>query len=343
MRATRILAFTIGVVLANQWSDAIDPSRVQAQAAASTRVAFEVASVKPNKSGEPRVMIRTEPGGRFTATNVPLRVLIRNAYGISEDSQIVDAPGWIGSERFDVVARAPGDVPPLVPGDAIGPMNRMLQALLEDRFRLKRTPRNEGTPCLRPRCRSRRQKARAASDADESRLRGRPGQTLSAERACRSVSTLCAWPAPSVRIDRRRRSDPGAGDDDCPARRESVRPSESGRGGQDRARRKFRHQSRMDAGSIPRTWAARCAARCPTPIVRFIGPVDLYRAAGAARSQAGLGEGVNRRPRHRSRRTTHARLIEIRRRLLQFRDEVESCSIQSGILVFARYSSITLP
>ena len=136
MRATRILAFTIGVVLANQWSDAIDPSRVQAQAAASTRVAFEVASVKPNKSGEPGVMIRTEPGGRFTATNVPLRVLIRNAYGISEDSRIVDAPGWIGSERFDVVARAPGDVPPLVPGDAIGPMNRMLQALLEDRFRL---------------------------------------------------------------------------------------------------------------------------------------------------------------------------------------------------------------
>ena len=60
----------------------------------------------------------------------------------------------------------------------------------------------------------------------------------------------------------------------------------------------------------------------PTPIARFIGPVDLYRAAGAARSQAGLGEGVNRRPRHRSRRTTHARLIEIRRRLLQFRDEV---------------------
>ena len=87
MRATRILAFTIGVVLANQWSHAIDPSRVQAQAAASTRVAFEVASVKPNKSGEPRVMIRTEPGGRFTATDASLRVLIRNAYGISEDSR----------------------------------------------------------------------------------------------------------------------------------------------------------------------------------------------------------------------------------------------------------------
>ena len=100
------------------------------------RFTFEVASVKPNKSGEPRVMIRSEPGGRFTATNVPLRVLIRNAYGITEDSRIVDAPGWIASGRFDIVARAPGDVPPLIPGSQVGPMNLMLQALLEDRFRL---------------------------------------------------------------------------------------------------------------------------------------------------------------------------------------------------------------
>jgi uncharacterized protein (TIGR03435 family) len=82
-------------------------------------------------------MIRSEPGGRFTATNVPLRVLIRNAYGIAEDSRMVDAPGWIGAERFDIVAKASSDAPPLTPGGgAVGPTNLMLQALLEDRFRL---------------------------------------------------------------------------------------------------------------------------------------------------------------------------------------------------------------
>ena len=102
------------------------------------RQTFEVASVKPNKSGEPRVMVRAEPGGRFTATNVTLRLLIRNAYGITEDSRIVDAPGWISVERFDVVAKAAPDVPPLIPGQgATGPMNLMLQALLEDRFQLR--------------------------------------------------------------------------------------------------------------------------------------------------------------------------------------------------------------
>ena len=111
---------------------------VHAQAPPSTtpRITFEVASVKPNTSGEPRVMIRSEPGGRFTATNVTLRVLIRNAYGITEDSRLVNAPGWAGTERFDVVARAAAGMP-MIPGQVVGPMNLMLQALLEDRFRLR--------------------------------------------------------------------------------------------------------------------------------------------------------------------------------------------------------------
>jgi uncharacterized protein (TIGR03435 family) len=104
--------------------------------AGQSRPSFEVASVKPNTSGEPRVMIRTEPGGRFTAVNVPLRVLIRNAYGIPEDSRIVDAPGWIDSARFDIVAKPPDGTAALIPGGAVSPMNLMLQSLLEDRFRL---------------------------------------------------------------------------------------------------------------------------------------------------------------------------------------------------------------
>jgi bla regulator protein blaR1 len=109
----------------------------QAPPSAMPRLTFEVASVKPNKSGAPRVMVRSEPGGRFTATNVTPRVLIRNAYSITEDSRIVDAPGWIGTERFDVVARTVADVPLMIPGQAVGPMNLMLQALLEDRFQLR--------------------------------------------------------------------------------------------------------------------------------------------------------------------------------------------------------------
>jgi uncharacterized protein (TIGR03435 family) len=97
---------------------------------------FEVASVKPNKSGEPFVRIGNQPGGRFTATNVPLRLLIRNAYQI-QDFQLIGAPDWVSSDRFDIVAKAEGEVPPAAPGGPPGPIQFMLRALLAERFNLK--------------------------------------------------------------------------------------------------------------------------------------------------------------------------------------------------------------
>ena len=85
-------------------------SALRAQAPpAGAPLAFEVASIKANKSGTPQVMISMQPGGRFTATNVPLRLLIRNAYRV-QDFQIVNAPGWITSERYDIVAKAPSPI-----------------------------------------------------------------------------------------------------------------------------------------------------------------------------------------------------------------------------------------
>src|SRR6188508_2982567 len=74
------------------------------QRSAQPNPQFEVASIKPNKSGDGRVMLGVQPGGRFTATNVPLRLLIRNAYQL-QDFQIVGGPSWIADERFDIVAK----------------------------------------------------------------------------------------------------------------------------------------------------------------------------------------------------------------------------------------------
>jgi uncharacterized protein (TIGR03435 family) len=96
---------------------------------------FEVASVKSNTSGDGRVMIGVQPGGRYTATNVPLRFLIRNAYAI-QDFQLVGAPDWIDSERFDIIAKAERDIGPPIPGGPPSPLQLMLRSLLEDRFRL---------------------------------------------------------------------------------------------------------------------------------------------------------------------------------------------------------------
>jgi bla regulator protein blaR1 len=90
--------------------------------------AFEVASVKPNKTGDGRVMLGLQPG-RFNATNVPLRMLLRQAFNV-QDFQIVGGPDWLGSDRFDIIAKAPdGDFNADV-------MRPMLQSLLVERFKL---------------------------------------------------------------------------------------------------------------------------------------------------------------------------------------------------------------
>jgi len=99
-----------------------------AQAPANT--AFEVASVKPNKTGDGRVMLGMQPGGRFTATNVPLRLLLRQAFNV-QDFQLVGGPDWIASDRFDVIAKAPDGVE--FSADAMRPM---LRSLLTERFKL---------------------------------------------------------------------------------------------------------------------------------------------------------------------------------------------------------------
>ena len=69
---------------------------------------FDVVSIKPNTSGDTRVTNTVQPGGRYTATNITLRQLIRDAYRVQE-FQIVGGPGWTNSDRFDIVAKAEGN------------------------------------------------------------------------------------------------------------------------------------------------------------------------------------------------------------------------------------------
>jgi uncharacterized protein (TIGR03435 family) len=91
--------------------------------------AFEVASVKPNKSGPfdlQRLVI--QPGDRVTATNVPLLIIIQAAYRLDR-AQILGGPSWLNSERFDITAKA--DAPA-----SAEQLHAMLRTLLADRFKL---------------------------------------------------------------------------------------------------------------------------------------------------------------------------------------------------------------
>jgi uncharacterized protein (TIGR03435 family) len=119
---------TIGVVLV--------AATALAAAQDTGKVAFEVATIKLNKSGDPGQFIRRQPGGRVTVTNMPARQLITFAYQLAQ-FQLIGGPAWITSDRFDMVAKLEGDPEFGPPGSGPDPIQRAMQTLLADRFQLK--------------------------------------------------------------------------------------------------------------------------------------------------------------------------------------------------------------
>jgi uncharacterized protein (TIGR03435 family) len=101
--------------------------------------AFEVASVKPNKSGDSAPWRFVGSRGGITATNVTLPFLIMNAYGVREN-QISGGPSWLSSERYDVVAKDQSDNP------SPARHRQMLQTLLADRFQLRLSRETKDLP-----------------------------------------------------------------------------------------------------------------------------------------------------------------------------------------------------
>jgi uncharacterized protein (TIGR03435 family) len=109
---------------------------IPAQAPNPAAASFEAASVKPNTSGERNTSVRRLPGGRFTATNVPVAFLVQLAHQL-QPFQMQGAPDWLRSDRFDVVAKMEGDpAPPPVGSGQPDQMMLALQTLLADRFKL---------------------------------------------------------------------------------------------------------------------------------------------------------------------------------------------------------------
>jgi uncharacterized protein (TIGR03435 family) len=97
--------------------------------------AFEVASIKPDKSGTPMIMFRLTPDG-LNVANTPLKMLIQQAYGV-EENQVIGFPNGLNSERYDIEAKVDSsDVAKLHDLDPHQRM-RMLQPVLAERFQLK--------------------------------------------------------------------------------------------------------------------------------------------------------------------------------------------------------------
>jgi uncharacterized protein (TIGR03435 family) len=119
-------------------------------APAQTKPTFEVASVKPAamdmaklvaqaQSGEmPRVGPRVD-GARAEYIFMALKDLISLAYKVKPYQ--ITGPDWIASQRFDIIARLPE-------GASKDDVPMMLQALLEDRFKLALHRESQEHPVL---------------------------------------------------------------------------------------------------------------------------------------------------------------------------------------------------
>lgn len=107
---------------------AVNPSSGRGQSKAGEAApVFQVASVKPNLSGDPGSQWNPRHGN-FTAENAPLKQLVGRAYHVQYP--LISGPGWLDSMRYDINAKGTGDAPE-------SQVMLMLQALLEDRFHLR--------------------------------------------------------------------------------------------------------------------------------------------------------------------------------------------------------------
>ena len=127
--------------------------RIRAQSPPTTVAAspsFEVASIKPNRSGDMRMGIMFQPG-RFKATGATVKRLISIAYNV-RDFQVSGGPSWINSDKYDIDAKEPEGSPKNwrnFPSDQRREkMRLMIQSLLADRFKLKVSHQTKELPRL---------------------------------------------------------------------------------------------------------------------------------------------------------------------------------------------------
>jgi uncharacterized protein (TIGR03435 family) len=139
-------------------------SAILAQATAP-QPAFETATVTPNSSGS--ASSKTDwDNGLVRSTNVSLRRYIASAYDVDDDQ--ISGPDWLGTARFDLVAKAAAPVEDQQ-------IMAMLRTLLAERFQLalhRETREMRGYALIMAQGGS---KLRRAAPDGNSRTRSRPG------------------------------------------------------------------------------------------------------------------------------------------------------------------------
>jgi uncharacterized protein (TIGR03435 family) len=101
----------------------------------ASAIQYDVVSIKPNKSGSGIIYNVDPPPDGYAVNNMPLKMLISNAYGIREDL-ISGGPRWIETDSYDVQAKVAGSDVAQYRKFSEQQRSRMVQQILAERFKL---------------------------------------------------------------------------------------------------------------------------------------------------------------------------------------------------------------
>lgn len=101
---------------------------------------YEVISIRPNNSADQHSSVRHTPNG-IVYTNAPMGWLVRHAFGIITDDQLVGLPGWVDSDHYDIQAKmddaTTARFKDLPRSDGGRQQEMLLQSVLVERCQLK--------------------------------------------------------------------------------------------------------------------------------------------------------------------------------------------------------------
>jgi len=110
---------------------------------------FEVATIKPTKPDDTGHSLRSG-ADRVSIENFTLRRLIRTAYGLKSDSQVLGGPDWIGKQAFDIEAKLEdaeiAKLQQLKKPERFQQTRLALRALLAERFQLQISQESRSIP-----------------------------------------------------------------------------------------------------------------------------------------------------------------------------------------------------
>ena len=120
----------IGLVVAGAIFGSVMPPQIASEMghpAVGQELRFDVASIHASRKADLSGGIKPMPGGvGYTAENVPVKLMISLMYKVPM-RQILGAPEWLATERYDVQAKADGKY-------GIDELQAMYRTMLQERF-----------------------------------------------------------------------------------------------------------------------------------------------------------------------------------------------------------------